>query len=165
MCCVSCVTRASSWYWLTVGQGLLSLQQEWVEGECLISSVSSLSFIFLFLPCPSLSSPLLSLFLLSLWDDTKWPTKVDVSLNPNTIHQSLQTNGLLRRQLAWSNKFYFVGKIRKRSDKSCFLGKIRKIFQNVVYWNFYQACKVLRFVKFWGDKWEVFFLVHFYFNP
>ena len=29
-----------------------------------ISSVSSLSFIFLFLPCPSLSSPLLSLLLL-----------------------------------------------------------------------------------------------------
>ena len=46
-CRVSCVTRASNWYWLTVGQGLLSLQQVWVEGECLISSVSSLSFIFL----------------------------------------------------------------------------------------------------------------------
>ena len=26
--------RASSWYWLTFGQGLLSLQQVWVEGEC-----------------------------------------------------------------------------------------------------------------------------------
>ena len=39
-----------------------------------------------FLPCPSLSSPLLSLFYLSLGDDTKWPTRVDVSLNPNTIN-------------------------------------------------------------------------------
>ena len=46
------------------------------------------SFLFLFLPCPSLSSPLLSLlsfFSLSLGDDTKWPTRVDVSLNPNSI--------------------------------------------------------------------------------
>ena len=43
-------------------------------GDVFISSVSSLSFLFLFLPCPSLSSPLLnllSLFCLSLGDDTK----------------------------------------------------------------------------------------------
>ena len=33
-CRVSCVTVASNWYWLTVGQGLLSLQQVKVEGEC-----------------------------------------------------------------------------------------------------------------------------------
>ena len=84
-CHISCVTRASNWDWLTVGQGLLSLQQVRLEGEC---------FLFLhchsfsFLPCPSLSSPrlsLLSFFSLSLGDDTKWPTRVDVSLNPNTI--------------------------------------------------------------------------------
>ena len=39
-------------------------------GMFLFSSVSSLSFLFLFLPCPSLSSPLLSLlsfFLPSSW--------------------------------------------------------------------------------------------------
>ena len=57
-------------------------------GDAFISSFSSLSFLFLFLPCPSLSSlllSLLSLFSLSLWDDTKWPTRVDMSLNPNTI--------------------------------------------------------------------------------
>ena len=59
------------------------------RGGIFISSVSSLSFLFIFLlcPCPSLSSPLLSLlsiFSLSLGDDTKWPTRVDVSLNPNT---------------------------------------------------------------------------------
>ena len=39
----------------------------------------------------SLSSPLLfllSLFSLSLGDSTKWPTKVDVSLNPNMINKS-----------------------------------------------------------------------------
>ena len=85
--------RASNWYWLTVGQGLLSLQQVMVEGDLFISSVSSLSFIFLFLPCPSLSSLLLSLFSLSLGDDTKWPTRVDMSLNPNTISQILIYGG------------------------------------------------------------------------
>ena len=44
------------------------------RGDCFISSVSSLSRLFLFLPCPSLSSPLLfllSLFSVSLGDDTK----------------------------------------------------------------------------------------------
>ena len=59
-----------------------------------ISSVSPLSFLFLFLPCPSLSSLLLSLlspFSLSLGDDTKWPTRVDVSLNPNTVKSSGRT--------------------------------------------------------------------------
>ena len=43
---------------------------------------------FSLLSCPSLSSPLLSLlslFPLSLGDDTKWPTRVHVSLNPNSI--------------------------------------------------------------------------------
>ena len=33
-CRVSCVTGASNWYWFTVGQGLPSLQQVSVEGEC-----------------------------------------------------------------------------------------------------------------------------------
>ena len=45
-----------------------------IEGNIFISSLSSLSFLFLFLPCPSLSSPVLSLlsfFSLSLEDDTK----------------------------------------------------------------------------------------------
>ena len=58
------------------------------RGTFFICSVSSLSFIFLFLSCPSLSSPLpptLSLFSLSLGDDTNSPTRVDVHvlLNPN----------------------------------------------------------------------------------
>ena len=35
-----------------------------------------------------LYSLFLSLFSLSLGDDTKWPSRVDVSLNPNTINQS-----------------------------------------------------------------------------
>ena len=57
-------------------------------GDVYISFVSSLSFRCLFPPCPSLSSLLLSLlsfFSHSLGDDTKCPTRVDVSLNPNTI--------------------------------------------------------------------------------
>ena len=47
---------------------------------------------FSFLPWPSLSSPLLSLlsfFSLSVGDDTKRPTRVDVSLNPNSVNQSI----------------------------------------------------------------------------
>ena len=65
-----------------------------VKGECFffISSVSSLSFLFLFLPFPSLSS-LLSPISFSLGDDTKWPTKVDVSLSPNSINQANENNG------------------------------------------------------------------------
>ena len=48
---VSCVTRASNWYWLTVGQSMLSFQQVWVEGNCLISSV----FTFIHFPHSPLS--------------------------------------------------------------------------------------------------------------
>ena len=60
-------------------------------GNVFISSVSSLSFLFLFLSCPSLLSPVLSILSLSplsLGDDTKWPTRVDLSLNPNSINQN-----------------------------------------------------------------------------
>ena len=41
------------------------------RGEYSISPVSSISFLFLFLPCPSISSPPLSHFSLSPGDDTK----------------------------------------------------------------------------------------------
>ena len=88
---VSCILRhrgfqlilAYSWARLAIlvaGKG---------RGNVFISSVSFLSFLFLFRPCLSLSSPLLSLlslFSLSLGDYTKWPTRVDM-LNPNTINQ------------------------------------------------------------------------------
>ena len=91
-CRISHVTGASNWYWLTVGQGLLSLQQERVEGEC-FNFFCCFIHSFFFLLYPSLSSPLLSLlsFLsLSLGDDTKWPIRVGVSLNPNTISRPWQ---------------------------------------------------------------------------
>ena len=51
-------------------------------GDVYISSVSSLSFLFLFLPYLSLSSPLLSLLPLS-GRRHKMTQRVDVSLNPN----------------------------------------------------------------------------------
>ena len=57
------------------------------RGDIFISSGSLLSFLFLFLPCPSYSShplSLLSLFSLPLGDDTKWPTRFGVSLNPQS---------------------------------------------------------------------------------
>ena len=74
------VTGEPNWYWLTVGQGLPSLQQVRVEGECCYFFCS---FTFFHFPFPSLS---LSLFSLFKGDDTKWPTRVHVSLNHNTIN-------------------------------------------------------------------------------
>ena len=65
---------------------------------------------FSFLPCPSLSSPILSLlsiFSLTLGDDTEWPTRVDVSLNPNSINQSFFLS---------FNVALFVSLIQCRSD-------------------------------------------------
>ena len=86
-CRVSCVTGASHWYWLTVGQGLLALQQVGSAGECFYFFCVFTFVHFHLFPCPSLSSSLLSLlslFSLSLGNDTKWPTRV-VSLNSNKI--------------------------------------------------------------------------------
>ena len=88
---VSCISRhrgiqlifAYSW-----ARPAILVSRKGKGGMFFISSVSSLSLLFLFLPCPSLSYPLLSLlslFSLSLGDNTKWPTRVDMSLNPNTI--------------------------------------------------------------------------------
>ena len=48
-----------------------------------------------------------------------FPRKQDLTLHANCL--------LLRRQLAWN-------------VKSCFLGKVRKIFQNVFCWKFYPEC-------------------------
>ena len=92
------------------------------EGNVFISSVSSLSFLFLFLHSPSLSSPLLSLlslFSLSLGDDTKWPTRVDVSLNPNTINEYICCEYSLQASSCCTSNEYpqymFCGEIIKFS--------------------------------------------------
>ena len=56
-CRVSLVIGTSNWYWLTVGQGLLSLQQVRVEGECLYFFCF---FTFNPVPLSSLSLSLIS---------------------------------------------------------------------------------------------------------
>ena len=67
-----------------------------VRGECFyffcFFFFFSLSFIFLSpLSLSFISSTISSIsLLLSLRDDTKWPTKVDVSLNTNTIHSLVE---------------------------------------------------------------------------
>ena len=106
-CHVSYVTGASNCDWLTFRQGLLFFMQVRVEGGCFYSVFFfffffffSLSFLFPFLPCCSLSSPLqalLSLFSLFLGDETKLLTRVDVSLSPNSIN---------RRQWFWCWLFF-----------------------------------------------------------
>ena len=86
---------------LQLGKACYPCSRYGLRGNVFISSVSSLSFLFLFLPCPSLSSlllSLLSLFSFSLGDDTKWPTRVDMSLNPNTIK---------KKKILVSNRIYF----------------------------------------------------------
>ena len=60
--------------------------------------ISLLSFIFLFLSCHFISSSLLSLFFLSLGGDTKRPTRVDVSLNHNTINQADPAMGFTNKK-------------------------------------------------------------------
>ena len=105
-CRVSYVTGGSNWDWLTVGQGLLSLSQVRVEGGMF------LFLLFLhFHSCPSfLPVPLFHLLyylfcLLSpfLWETTKWPTMVDVSLNPNSVNQSVSflNNYYIYNHLIW----------------------------------------------------------------
>ena len=68
---------------LTAGNG---------RGYVFIYSVSSLSFLFSFLPVP-LFRHLFYLFSLSVEDDTKWPTRVDVSLNHKTINSAFWEEG------------------------------------------------------------------------
>ena len=85
-CRVSYVTGVSNWDWLTVGQGLLSLQQVGVEGECF--------YFFCFFPI--IPVPLSTLFL-SFISSTisflafsgRWhknPQRL-TSLDSNTINQ------------------------------------------------------------------------------
>ena len=72
--------RASNWYWHSWARPAILVAGKSRGGMFLFFLFLLLSFLFLFLPCPSLSSPLLSL--LSLSHFTKWSTKVDVSFKP-----------------------------------------------------------------------------------
>ena len=56
-CCVSYITGVSNWYWLTIGQGLLSLEQVRVEAECFYFFCF---FIFIPIPLSSLSLSFIS---------------------------------------------------------------------------------------------------------
>ena len=101
---VSCISRH---------QGVqLILAYSWARPAILVAGkIRGGMFLFLlfvhfhssssFFPVPLMTSlllSLLSLFSLSLGDDTKWPTRVDVSLNPNLINQ-LRLPRLGKREL------------------------------------------------------------------
>ena len=67
-----------------------------------------------FCSVPSLSSYLLSLFSLSLGDNTKWPTRVDVLLNHNTISQSIQMDFIYQESKFLSLEGICLWKERQR---------------------------------------------------
>ena len=111
--CGKGVTGASNWYWLTVGKGLLSLQQLRVQGDFFISLFLYFHSFSFFSPVPLLHLLyyFFSLFSVSLEDDIKWPTVVDVSLNPNTISQSKYWDTLTSYHTGpniWTNPFYYT---------------------------------------------------------
>ena len=79
---------------ITVGQGLLSLQQLRVKGECFYFFCSFTFIHFPFSPVP-LSSPLLSLLSSPfLWETTQNdPQVLTFLLNTNSINQSTSLRG------------------------------------------------------------------------
>ena len=80
-CHVSYVTWASNRNSLTVGQGLLSFDAGKGRGGMFLFCF----FTFIPVPLSSLSLSFISSTISFLPFDTKCPTRVDVSLNPNTI--------------------------------------------------------------------------------
>ena len=64
---------------------------------------------------------------------SRWQTDDIFLIFPRKQDLTFQANCLLRRQFAWN-------------VKSCFLGKIRKIFQNVICWKFYPECEALNYI-------------------
>ena len=152
-CRISYVTRVPSWYWLTVGQRLLPLMQIRVEGQCFIYfllfffiSVSSLSFILLFLPCPSPSSPLLSLFSFSLGGDTKWPTMIDVSLN---LPENTKI-GWWTRKVDW-----LLTLVLPNPDKPCLCKQCRS--RSIGFWRsqLILTCTVaIKYVNLYQQPWS-----------
>ena len=80
------------------------------------------SHSFSFLTSPSLLSPLLSLlslFSLSLGDDSKWPTRVGVSLNPNTIKNTPIISLLIEWSLELGKSLLGGGRVWRRCRISC----------------------------------------------
>ena len=133
-----------------------------------ISSVSSLSFLF-FLSSLSLSfisSTISSIFSLSLGDDTKRPTRVDVSLSPNSINQ-LSSMSMIRPCRA--SQFY-PHTFSKRITSTC--AKVLFIFWPVRFyldwlpsnWYINQHKKYLHFTKIqsFGMSFSLIWLISFW---
>ena len=81
------VTGASNWDWLKFWKACYPCKGKGRRGMFLFLFLHSFIFHFLLPSHYFISSTLFYLFSLSLGDDTKWPTRVDVLLNPNTINQ------------------------------------------------------------------------------
>ena len=123
--------------------GKACLHQVRLEGECCYFFCSFFFFHFLFLSYPCLSShllSLLSLFSLSLGDDTKWPTWSDVSLNSNTIKINLPNRSqrygindqhrarLVCNSLRWKD----ISRYRELKIQKCYLpSERRQLYQNI----------------------------------
>ena len=66
---------------------------------------------------------------------SRWQIDDIFLIFPRKQDMTFHANCLLRRQFAWN-------------VISCFLGKIRKIFQSVGCWKFYPECYVLKWLRF-----------------
>ena len=142
-CHVSYVTGASNWYWLTARQGLLSLQQVRIEGECLYFFYSFIFIHYPFFPVPLfyLLYYLFYLFSPFLWETTQndlqlslWRVikpQLNQSINQIVLNISyvifyvsrkqdltFHANGLQWRQFAWTVKCYFLNKNRTITNLS-----------------------------------------------
>ena len=117
-CHVSCVIGASNWYWLTVGQGLLSMWQVRVEGEFFYFFC-----FFTFIPVP-LSSLSLSFISSALFS---------ISFLPFSGRWHKMTHKGWHVVKPQHNKIFFIFILifpednQHEMSKAFFLGKIRNI--------------------------------------
>ena len=130
-----------------------TLQQTWIEEECFYFFFTPPPSIhFPLHPCPSLSSHLLSPFFpLSPGDDTKWPTKVDVSLNPNTVNKfrRRQIDNIIfvffPENMFWHLKFQSLFSARKKEKN--FIVSSRGIFTQQAECKSFPVILTLRLVS------------------
>ena len=115
-----------TWYWL------LSLQQVRVEGE---GCYFFCSFTFFHFPFSFLS---LSLFSHFQGDNTKWPTRVHVSLNSNTINLM----GTQKRIFLWRNQENVCLDIPVMCSYAEWLLKLDKMIWQPKIWQRYELTKV-----------------------
>ena len=84
-CCVSFSITATNWYWASISIIFCSRRDKGVC-FCFFCSSTFILFSLILLSFSFQLLSLLSLFSLSLGDNTKWPLSADVLLNPNTEH-------------------------------------------------------------------------------